>query len=150
MTRHTDATVAWAIGEARPTGIAKHSVTTALVPRERVQQRTARSSAVDAVGRLAEKSPASWCRKEECHDRVRHRSVLWWSWASWDPKGSDIAVSFGEAGPSWPKANGRNSTATTTAFLSAGKARAPEFDKHCTTTESKVAVSLCEAGLSWP
>ena len=38
-TRHVDATVAKAVGEARPLGIAEHSVTTALVPRERVQQR---------------------------------------------------------------------------------------------------------------
>ena len=36
-----DATVAKTVGEARPPGIAEHSVTTASLPRERVQQRTA-------------------------------------------------------------------------------------------------------------
>ena len=35
MTRHVDATVAKAVGEARPPGIAEHSVATASVPRER-------------------------------------------------------------------------------------------------------------------
>ena len=36
-----DATVAKTVGEARPPGIAEHSVTTASLPPERVQQRTA-------------------------------------------------------------------------------------------------------------
>ena len=59
MPCHVGATVAKVVGEARPPGIAEHSVATTLVPRERVQQRT------------------------------------------------DMAVSFGGAGPWWPRAMGR-------------------------------------------
>ena len=55
QTTRLDAPVAKAVGEVRPPGIAEHSVTTALVPRERVQQRTA-----DKIGDVPQ------CRKETC------------------------------------------------------------------------------------
>ena len=53
---------------------------------------------------------------------------------------SDIAVSAGEAGPSWSRASGMNSAAATAAVKSAGEARPPRIAKYGAKKESELAV----------
>ena len=58
---------------------------------------------------------------------------------------SNVAVSSGEAGPSWPKASGRNRAAT----ASAGKARPPGIAKQSATTKPELVKASDEAGSPW-
>ena len=58
---------------------------------------------------------------------------------------SDIAVSFGESGPSWPRANVR-STAVVKSF---GEARRPGIARRSAMTEPELAESSDEVGPSW-
>ena len=62
---------------------------------------------------------------------------------------SDIVVSSGEAGPSWPRANDMNSAAATVAVKSAGEFRPPGIAKHSATTKPELAESSGEAGSPW-
>ena len=63
---------------------------------------------------------------------------------------SDIAVSIGVAGTSWPRANHVDSAAVTAAVKSGGKARHPGIAKQCATTKPELAESSGGAGPSWP
>ena len=95
MTRHVDATVAEAVGEARPPGIAEHNVSTAVVPRERVQQRTA-EKLEDASQSLEKTVEAVTLFPRE---RVQQRTAARPGTAKKSvTTKSDIAVSLGEAG----------------------------------------------------
>ena len=57
-------------------------------------------------------------------------------------------TSSGEAGRSWPRANG-DSTAATAAVKSAGEPRPPGLAKHSATTERELVEISDEAGPSW-
>ena len=59
----------------------------------------------------------------------------------------DIAVSSGEAGPSWRRAHDMNSAAATATAKSAGEARPPRIVKHRATTKPELAESSSGAGL---
>ena len=63
---------------------------------------------------------------------------------------SVIAVSSGEAGPSWPRAESTPSGVGTPVTMPADEAPPPAIAKQSTTTESDIVVSSGEAGLSWP
>ena len=89
MTCHVGATVVIVVGEVWPFGIAKHSVTTTSVPRERVQQRTA-EHVEDAP-----QAPEETVEAVTLVPRERLKQL------------TDMAVSFGGAGPWWPRAMGR-------------------------------------------
>ena len=176
MTRHVDATVAEAVGEARSPGIAEHSVTTALVPRERVQQRTVE---------LVEDTPQSPEETVEAvtlvpRERVQQRTAARSADKARPPgigkksattksdiavssdkarparikKGSaatdsEMAVFLGEAGPSRPRAGGSSAVDTAVATI-ADEARPPEIAKRSATTESDIAGSIGEAGPRGP
>ena len=82
------------------------------------------------------------------------RKACWRSSASWNRKAgattdSEIALSSVEAGPSRPRANGRNRAAATAAVKSAGKARPHGIAKQSATTKLELAKTSGEAGSPW-
>ena len=62
---------------------------------------------------------------------------------------SDIPVSVGEAGPSWPRAKDVDSASATAAIKPAWEARPPGIAEQSATTELELAESSDEAGPSW-
>ena len=62
---------------------------------------------------------------------------------------SEIAMSSGEDGPSWSRANGRNSATVAVARFDEG-ARPPGIVKKGATTDSEIAMSSGEDGLLGP
>ena len=124
-TRHVDTTVAKAVGEARPLGIAEHSVATALVPRERVQQRTAEQSEDAPQFRKETVEVTKSCLETRLPGIAKQRATT----------ESDIAVPVGEPGLSWPKDKWTPRAATAAAIEPAGEARPPGITKHCAMTE---------------
>ena len=109
-----------------------------------------RSSAVDtAVARPADKClPPGIAKKSATtkfdiavsSDKARHPEVAKRT-ATTKPK---LAESFGEAGPSWPRANDVDSAAATAAIKSAGIARPLGIVKQCATTKPELAGSSGE------
>ena len=62
---------------------------------------------------------------------------------------SNVAVSSGEAGPSWPRAKSTPSARVTAAARPAGEARPPGIAKQSATTDSEIAVSARLRAISW-
>ena len=62
---------------------------------------------------------------------------------------SELAVSSGEAGPSWLRAKRTPSADVIAGAMLAGEARPPGIEKQGGTTDSDIAVSSGETGPSW-
>ena len=153
MTRHVDATVAKAIGEARPPEFAKDSATTESkvtvssgeVGFARPGAKSTPNAFDAAVAMLADDARPPGIAKKSVttesdiavsSDKARPPGIEKKS-ATTD---SDGAASFGEPGPSWPRANDVDSCAVTAAVKSAGKDRHPGNAKNGATKESELAV----------
>ena len=62
---------------------------------------------------------------------------------------SDVAVSFGEAGPSWPRAMSTPSVVDTAVAMTAHEGRPPGITKQSATTKPENAESSGKAGSHW-
>ena len=134
-TGHVDTTVAKAVGEARLRWIAEHSLTTALVPRERVQQRSAekigdREETVEVAKSCLDTRPVGIAKQRAATE-------------------SDVAVSVGDAGLSWPREKWTPSASAAAAIKLVGEARPLGITKRGAVTEREVAESSSGVGPSW-
>ena len=156
-----------AVGEAWPPGFAKHSATTGLAVAESFGEGEAGSSSSGTTGTTS--AAAITATKSVAEVRPPRIAKFWTAAEAVDPTGEKsvgearppkfamhsattkpkLAESFGEAGPSWPRANGVDSAAAAAAIKSAGKARPPGIPKQCATTEPKLAESSGGAEPSW-
>ena len=151
----------FADGETRPPEFEKHSTTTesnvavssdgAALSWPRAKSTTSarghssrkacwRSSAsLNFQSRAPRQNPISWVSSDEARlpGIVKQGATT----------GSGIAVTSGEAGPSWPTANGRDGVAA--AVKSFGEARPPGIAKHSTVTEREHAEGSDGFGPSW-